>query len=113
MLKDPVTNHKVVCLSHHLYFTYIWLDRGDAGAQGINSSLFSFSSTRGSPLQLPPESVSQFHGGVDDNASSTPGTASQRLIGAREYAFSMHLLNAKAKRKSGAEQSVPPWARRY
>jgi len=32
-------------------------------------------------------------------------------MGAREYAFSMHLLNDKAKRKSGVEQSVPPWAR--
>ena len=45
--------------------------------------------------------------GVDDNYSSTHGTASCCLICAQNYAVSVRLFNAKATRKSGAAQCGP------
>ena len=65
------------------------------------------------PLQLHPETVSQFHGGVAHILASTSVKGMQPSIGARVYAFSVRQFNRRAHRPDGAEQCVPPPAKWY
>jgi len=65
------------------------------------------------PLQLHPETVSQFHGGVAHILASTSGNYIQPSIGAPVYAFSVYQFNRRANRPNGAEQYIPPPAKWY
>ena len=77
------------------------------------SSFFCFPNYVAPPLQLHCETISQFRGGVGYKSPSTLVTAGRHLMGARNYAFPVRLLNARAKRKSGAEQCAPQRADQY
>ena len=110
---DPVTNEKLGLSSTPLFSLYILVDNGDAGAQASTSSFFCFSNHTAPPLQLRCETLSQFRGGVDYKPPYTLVTASRHLICARNYAVPVRLFNARAKRKSGAEQCTPQRADQY
>ena len=81
--------------------------------EASTSSFFCFLDHIVPPLQLHCETLSQLCGGVNDKSPSTLVTASRHLIGARNYAVPVRLLNARAKRKIGAEQCAPQRADQY
>ena len=90
---DPVTNEKLGLSVTPPFLLYILVDNGDAGARGINLIVFCFLNDVAPPLQLHCETLSQFRGGVGYKSPSTLVTAGRVLMGARNYAFPVRLLN--------------------